>query len=142
MTTKSEWHSHIKPVGVFDSKFEKGIFDQLKAAGVDVIRSPGPIWYGRPDERKRYLPDFLVKTRDGRRVFIEAKGWLNTQAAEKMRYVKGWNPELDIRLVFQNGSGKVGRLQSNNLQWSKRNKYPASEINIPDEWVTEFMKDS
>ncbi|MTK63868.1 MAG: hypothetical protein F8N15_04925 [Methanobacterium sp.] len=84
MTNKGEWFSHIKGDGVCDSKFERSIFNQLKAAGLHVVREPRPIHYGP----LRYLPDFGRKTRAGKDVFIEAKGWLNTKAAAKMRSVK------------------------------------------------------
>jgi len=123
----------------FCRQFERSILDQLRAAGVHVVREPGAIGYGRPDERKRYFPDFSVTTKDAQTVYIEAKGWLNTKAAEKMRYAKAFNPTKDIRFVFQNGKTKVGRLKSTNLQWAKRNHFPAAVKIVPDEWIKDFM---
>ena len=50
---------------------------------------------------KQYIPDFSITFKDGRILYIEAKGWLRSEDRTKMIAVKKANPDLDIRLLFQ-----------------------------------------
>lgn len=136
------WHDHIKHVGQYRSKFETSLAQQLSEAGVKFRHESVRLTYNQCSEFKTYIPDFTVRTKDGTRVFIEAKGWLNTQAASKMACVRASNPTLDIRFVFQSGTTRVGKLKSTNIQWAKRLKYPAAVGTIPEAWMATFMTEA
>lgn len=47
-----------------------------------------------------YYPDFTV-TRGERKLFIETKGYFRPKDRSKMRLVKEFNPDIDLRIIFQ-----------------------------------------
>jgi len=133
------WYDKIKKCGEYDSKFEASIADQLTAARIKWWREPLPVPYRNNTGSHRYIPDFGVKTKDGKRVLIEVKGWIDAAASNKMSAVKYQHPELDIRFVFQRGETKVVKLKSTNLKWARRLNFPAAVGKVPDDWLAEFM---
>lgn len=138
MRSKREWHSHIKAHNGYRSKFEADVAQQLEEAGVTWEYETARIPYKNQNEPNGiYIPDFKVIRDDGSVFFIEAKGWVNNKAACKMTAVKWHNPDLDIRFVFQSGTGKVAKLKSTNLQWAKRLRFLAAVKDIPAEWLAE-----
>jgi hypothetical protein len=127
-------YAHIKPTGRYRSQYEAAIASQLKTNGIAFGHETTSIPYILPYEPYRtYHPDFSVFRKDGKLVFLEAKGWMKSADAQKMVYVRRQNPDLDIRMVFQSGKTKVGRLKSTGPAWAKHLGYPAAVTTIPDE---------
>lgn len=58
-------------------------------------------WVSEPRPHK-YTPDFKIKTRTGKTLYIETKGRMEKEDREKHIAVRNQHPELDIRLVFSN----------------------------------------
>lgn len=139
MDEGNQWFSHIKKHGRYRSGFEKMIADQLDAAGVRFTHETSKLPYRFGEEDTRYyIPDFVVHTKAGEKVFIEAKGWMDPASVRKMKAVRWQNPKADIRMVFQSENTKVARLKSNGLKWAKRVGFPAAARILPPEWLAEF----
>jgi len=138
MNEGNEWFSHIKKHGRYRSGFEKAIAEQLEEAGIKFWHEPLLLPYPSGFGTGNYLPDFGVHTKDGRRVFIEAKGWLNMEATKKMVSVRHAHADKDIRMVFQSATSKVAKLKRTGPQWAKRVGYPAAVKVLPPEWLAEF----
>jgi hypothetical protein len=79
---------------------------------------------------KNYVPDFVVKTRTGRKLYIEAKGYLRPEHRVKLVAVKQQHPEKDIRIVFYAPNKKYER-------WAKKHGFLYAFSNIPKEWLNE-----
>jgi len=48
-----------------------------------------------------YLPDFIVKLKDGKTLCVEAKGYFDYAAQRKMRAVKEQHPDKEFLIIFQ-----------------------------------------
>lgn len=109
------------------NRFEARLYDFLKNKKVkfsyETEKIPYCI-YGK------YLPDFILKTSSGKKIYIEAKGHFRPEHKIKMRAVKETNPSLDIRLVFYSKN-------SSNIKWAIKYQFPYSIGYIPEEWLLE-----
>ena len=47
-----------------------------------------------------YIPDFVITFKDGRKLYIESKGYFRYADQVKMLAVKQAHPNLDIRMLF------------------------------------------
>lgn len=119
----------------FRSKFEESIWDAAKRSRKTLQHEPHFIPYIM---KGSYLPDFVIKTRSGKTIYVEAKGYLDAAACKKMKAVKATNPDLDIRFVFQNANGKRNkRAKLKNWEWAERHGFPWHEGTIPLSWWRE-----
>ena len=140
------WYGHIRSCGRYRSRFERRIAEQLKTKGVKYWYEPIRIPYEWRGETRHYIPDFGVKTKEGKRVLLEAKGYMDERASWKMVAVKRQHPELDIRFIFQSASTKVGSKQSQRRrklntgpEWAGWRGFPWAVEKVPDEWIEGFM---
>lgn len=88
-----------------------------------------------------YLPDFLVKTKSGKLVYIETKG--NGRAFDhsvrtKMINVRDQNPDIDFRILFYS-DGKIGPKRKDGSfmkqsDWATKHNFTFAIKNIPVEW--------
>ena len=84
---------------------------------------------------KNYKPDMILTFPDGRKMYIEVKGFLRYEDQVKMKAVKNANPELDIRFVFPE-KGRVGRSNMTPMQWCAKYGFPCTmEGKIPLQWM-------
>lgn len=91
-----------------------------------------------------YLPDFVVRGRSGKTIYIETKGngrSFDGPARRKLRAVKEQNPELDVRIVFYS-DGKCGPKRKDGTfmrqsDWAKKYKFPYAIKEIPESWLKE-----
>jgi len=84
--------------------------------------------------KRTYTPDFILTFKDGRKIYIEAKGYFRDADQKKMRAIKEQHPELDIRLLFQN-DGKITNTKMRYSDWCNKYKFPfAIWPNIPEDW--------
>lgn len=83
-----------------------------------------------------YNPDFVIKKENGEKVYIEAKGYFSKDDRRKMLAVKKQHPELDIRLLFQKASNKIGgNSKKKYSDWCDINGFKWAEGDeIPKEW--------
>jgi hypothetical protein len=85
----------------FDAKF---IEDEL----IDARYEADTFEYDISETRK-YTPDWTVKTRSGKIIYLEYKGVLDGTTRKKMKLMKKKHPKLDIRLIFEKASNKIYR---------------------------------
>lgn len=122
-------------VAGFDSKFEARIGEQLNEAGVTYKHQPPPIKYIRESE---YTPDFLITTKSGKQIYIEAKGYWLPSDRSKHKLVCLQNPDKDIRLVFQNANNRINKGSNTTYaDWCKRFKVKWAHLDVPKEWFEE-----
>jgi hypothetical protein len=89
-----------------------------------------------------YLPDFIITLKDGRKIYIEAKGngrSFDGTVRKKMTSVKRCNPLLDLRFVFFS-DGKVGNVRKDGTamrqgDWAKKEGFPFSIKEVPKDWL-------
>lgn len=84
---------------------------------------------------RNYIPDFTITFKDGRQLFIEAKGWLRSEDRSKMIAVKKANPTLDIRLLFQNDNKLNKNSKSRYSDWALKHGFPFAFKRVPKEWL-------
>ena len=84
---------------------------------------------------KQYIPDFSITFKDGRILYIEAKGWLRSEDRTKMIAVKKANPDLDIRLLFQNDNKLNKNSKSRYSDWAAKHGFPFAFKHVPIDWL-------
>ena len=82
---------------------------------------------------KNYLPDFVYTRKDGKKIYLEVKGWMRYEDQQKMRAVKHCNPDLDIRFFFPKDN-KVQSSKMLNSEWCEKYSFPYAIGKIPRSW--------
>lgn len=114
-----------KKKGQFKSQLEHKIWTSMpKKRGVKVSYETERIPYRTPGY---YLPDFVVCFPEGRKLYIEVKGWFRAEDKRKMAAVKQCNPDLDIRMVFPSHNKR-------NERWCAKHNYPYAIGSVPRTW--------
>lgn len=91
-----------------------------------------------------YLPDFVVRTSTGKKIYIETKGngrSFDGPARRKLRAVKEQYPDKDIRIVFYT-DGKCGPKRKDGTymkqsDWAKKYGFEYAIKEIPESWLAE-----
>lgn len=110
------------------NKFEARIDQQLRSSCVT---------YGYESEKIPYViagnynPDFVIKTKAGKKIYLETKGYFRPEHKRKMKAVKKMHPELDIRIIFYSHSRP-------NIRWAEKHGFKYAFHSIPDDWIDEF----
>jgi len=96
-------------------------------------------WTPPPVRDKTYTPDFIIKRKDGTKLLVEYKEYLDSRSKRVLRYATKQNPELDIRILFgPNCATKRISKTSKTTYWQWANKYGipwAKGRTIPKEWL-------
>ena len=81
----------------------------------------------------KYTPDFLLANG----IYLETKGYWDSNDRRKIKAVKQQNPELDIRMVFQTPYNKISKKSKTTYaQWCDKHDIPwTSFTTIPVEWL-------
>lgn len=84
--------------------------------------------------KRTYIPDFILSFKDGRKMYLEVKGFLRPDDQAKLRSVKEQNPDLDIRIIFgkDNKLNKKSRMRYSD--WANKYGFPFSIGTIPEDW--------
>ncbi len=83
---------------------------------------------------RKYNPDFIIKLKDGRKIYIEVKGYLRSDDRAKLLAVKRDNPDIDLRIVFQKNNKLNKRSRTYYSDWAERHDLPFAIGEIPKEW--------
>ena len=115
---------------MFRSRLEEQVSDLLCELGIDYEYEPTKVSY---QIQHFYTPDFLLPNH----VYLETKGYWDAADRRKMKAVKKQNPDLDIRMVFQNPYNKISKKSKTTYaQWCERHGIPwTSWVDIPMEWL-------
>ncbi len=120
------------------SGFEAKVKKSLEARGVEFEYESERLPYTVPESRHNYLPDYVVITETGSKLYIEVKGLFSAADRKKMSLIVAQYPDLDIRLLFQ----KDNKIQKNSKtkysDWCLKNgiRFAVSSTgHVPDGWV-------
>lgn len=82
---------------------------------------------------RQYKPDFRLANG----IYVEAKGWFQSDDQRKMRLLKEQYPDLEFRMLFMNANGKCQGSKMTNAQWCEKYGFKYAEGMIPEEWINE-----
>lgn len=85
---------------------------------------------------KTYIPDFILTFKDGRKIYLEVKGYLRPSDRTKLLAVKEMNPQIDLRLVFMQDNKLNKNSKTTYSQWATKHGFPYCFKTIPKEWLT------
>jgi len=89
----------------------------------------------------KYLPDFTLKSKDGKRViYVEAKGWFKPRDRTKMLRVKETNPDLDIRFIFQKDNRIAKGSNTYYSDWCEKHGFKYA-VGVEDEVISKWIKE-
>lgn len=125
----------------YRNKFEEKIGSTLTNLGVDFGYETEKLDY---TTWARYIPDFILVTKGGRKIYIETKGngrSFDGPSRRKLVAVKNQHPEKDIRIVFYS-DGKIGPTRKDGTrmtqsEWATRHGFKYAIKEIPGEWLAE-----
>ena len=112
----------------FRSKFEEAVFNRAKANQIKVKYESCKLLYVLV---RTYTPDWELPNG----VLVETKGKFTAEDRAKMLSVRDCNPDLDIRIVFQNARVPLRKgARSNYGEWATKHGFMWAEKEIPKEW--------
>ncbi len=115
------------------SSFEDKIKEQLDDSKANYEYESERLEY-----KCQYIPDFILHTQGGKKIYIEAKGYFDPDSIKKMIAVFKEHPDKDIRMVFQNGSNKIRKgSKATYGDWCEKRGVKWGEKRIPKEWFDE-----
>ena len=81
-----------------------------------------------------YTPDFLLING----IYLETKGYWDSDDRRKIKAVKNLHPEIDLRMVFQNPYNTISKKSKTTYaQYCDKLSIPwTSFTNIPIDWLT------
>ena len=92
-----------------------------------------------PAKARKYTPDFVITTASGKVIVVETKGLWTVADRQKMVQVVQQNPDVDLRMVFQNPNNKIAKGSKTTYEnWC--NKFlgvPVAAKSIPTAWLLE-----
>jgi len=122
----------------YRSGLEDKVAEQLKDLGIDGEYEKHKINFTQPAKGRTYTPDFNLN----KRIWIETKGRFTTADRQKHLYIKGSNPDLDIRFVFSNSRQKINKGSKTTYgMWCDKHKFKYADKLIPIEWIKEAYDD-
>ena len=81
-----------------------------------------------------YIPDFVITFKDGRKLYIEAKGYFDAEDRRKLIATKKTNPDKDIRIVFMADNKVHKSSKMRYSDWCDRHGFPYCIKALPIEW--------
>jgi len=120
----------------YRSGFEHTVADQLTESKNKFEYETTVIKYIKPQTDHKYTVDFTLPNG----ILIETKGRWVLEDRKKHLLIKEQHPKLDIRMVFQNASGKI-RKGSKTTYSDFCNKHGIlwSNKEIPTAWLSEKL---
>ena len=88
----------------YRSVFELKVNTWMKEMGLDIPYEPDKIEYVVPASKHKYTPDWMVGN-----IVYEGKGYFAASDRKKMLHIIESNPNLTIRMLFQNAQAKINK---------------------------------
>jgi len=86
-----------------------------------------------------YLPDFILEGANGKKIYIETKGYFKSKDRTKAKKVREQHPDKDIRFVFQNSRNKLNKKSKTTYgMWCIKHGFKFADERIPREWLKEL----
>jgi hypothetical protein len=127
----------------YKSGLELQISEQITEAQYPLRYETETLQYTVPESFHKYTPDFVFTKRDGSLMYIETKGRWTAIDRKKMKYILISNPELDIRMIFQNPNQKISKASRTTYEIyaNKLGIEHVAKRDIPAEWLAECLRD-
>ena len=125
----------------FRSGFEQLMAESLEAGNVEFGYEVTKLQYTPPIKVRTYTPDFTITKKDGTEMYWETKGYWPAPERTKMKLIRESNPDLDIRIVFQNSKTKISKGSTTTYAMvAEKLGYLWCDLKhgIPDEWFKEL----
>lgn len=117
----------------YRSQFEADVARRLIAAGIEPGYEQTRLLYEVP---RVYVPDFTLRTANGREILVEAKGYFPPEDRRKMLDVIRAHPERDIRIVLQRPGTRIRESSKTTLaRWCDANGIVWAAGEVPEEWL-------
>ena len=115
---------------MFRSELEEQVSDLLCELKIDYEYEPTRIPY---QIMHNYSPDFLLPNG----IYLECKGYWDSEDRRKIKNVCEQNPDMDIRKVFQSAYNKITKKSKTTYaQWGEKHDIPwTSYHDIPLDWL-------
>lgn len=125
----------------YRNKFETKTGEKLGELGIKFEYETEKLHYTIEAD---YIPDFILITKGGRKIYLETKGGgrsFDAHTRRKMIAVKQQHPDKDIRIVFYS-DGKCGPKRKDGTfmrqsDWSKKYGFKYAIKDIPEKWLEE-----
>lgn len=120
----------------FRSKFEQEIAEWFAEEGINFKYEGMKVQYTVPETKKTYTPDWMLDACPG--VIYESKGRFTSYDRQKMLLVRKSNPNLVIRMIFQNANVRISKTSKTTYaDWCNKNQIEWCEWNggLPKKWI-------
>ena len=127
----------------YKSGLELQVAEQIKICEYPLNYETETLNYIVPERKAKYTPDFVLTKKDGNTMYIETKGRWTSTDRQKMKHVLTSNPNLDIRMIFQNPNQKIskGSKTTYEMYALKLGIKHVAKKDIPAEWLAECVQD-
>jgi hypothetical protein len=116
----------------YSSGLEKKVCDDLDRRGIDYKYESEVLIYIEPARTRKYTPDVIL----GNGIIVEIKGRWMLDDRKKMALVIEQNPDLDIRMLFQQDKPINKGSKTSYTDWcNKRGILCAVGNKVPDKWL-------
>ena len=122
-----------KALGIFKSKLEQTADGELLSHKADYLYESEKLPYVIS---RNYIPDFVLRKKNGDLLYLEVKGYLRPGDRTKMVAVKKAHPLADIRFVFAKNN-KISGSKMYYSDWSNKYGFPFVFGKIPKKWTRE-----
>jgi len=86
---------------------------------------------------RTYTPDFILFGKKGKKIYVEAKGRLDSDSKIKLRAMKQQHPDIDLRILFQRNQPLRKGAKTTYIEWATKLGYECAEgEDIPKKWLT------
>lgn len=118
----------------FKSAYEAQVAKYLDEIGAKWEYEPETYEFVPP--KSHYTPDFKVVYKDGRKEFLEVKGYFDPQAKMKMQCIKEQYPDMPITLHFMKPYTRLTtRSPLTYLDWAEKHGYRVRYFNESGTWL-------
>lgn len=109
------------------NKFERRLAAEFAKKGIKAEYEPEKLTYTYSGT---YRYDFRFKSKSGKTICVEGKGYLRPEHKRVLLSTKRCHPELDLRIVFYENRKKQ-------IKWATKYGFKYAIGSVPDEWYEE-----
>jgi hypothetical protein len=116
------------------------VLKSLKEQGVSFEYETEKIGYTVPVQNKKYIPDFIITTKSGKKIYIEAKGRWVANDRKKLELVMQQNPDKDVRILFMRDNPLRKGSKTTYSAWCRKKGFTfaiSTNGSVPEEWTDE-----
>ena len=132
-----------KQVGLkygFRSGLEERVSQQLFFAGAKFQYEAIKLPFVQPEKKRSYTPDFTLRKKCGKMMYIETKGRFVVADRQKHLLIKAQYPKLDLRFIFSNPNAKISKASKTSYaMWCDKYGFKYAKALIPEEWKDELQ---